>query len=82
MKYLDKIQKLLSCKICAEYLALCMVEPLRCPGLNYNDNGELITSDGTLWSDIVSKNESKNKTELDIFIKENKLHLIQHKVIK
>ena len=74
----EKLQKILKCKICREYVAHCMVEPLRCGGLHYDEDGRLITENGVLWEDIENKNNQKNKDEMEKFLQEYGEHIKNH----
>ena len=82
IKKQEKIAKVLECEICSQYLAHCMVEPLKCPGLSHNKDGELATSDGTLWKDIMLEHERKRSEEFVKFVKKNRIHLISHGIVE
>lgn len=72
------IARALSCEICKGFLLECMYQPLRCPGLSYNENGDAITSTGKLWKDIEAEHEKKHEEQAKLYINEHKDHLISH----
>ena len=74
------IERALSCEICKGFLVMCMYQPLRCPGLSYNENGDAITYTGKLWKDIEAEHEKKYKERVKLYIEEHREHLISHHV--
>jgi len=73
--------KIVKCNICKTFLALSMVSPLRCPGLDYK-KGQLVTSSGKKWSDIQKKHDEHCKKELQAYMQKHKRHLILHRMLK
>jgi len=57
------------------WLAHCMERPLRCPGLSYNANMQLITPSGRLWDDVVAEQKAKDLKNKTLFWDVNKKHL-------
>lgn len=77
------IKKMLECDICKQFLAVCMKNPLRCPGLSYNEDGKAVVSrTGKLWEVVEKEHEAECKEEKDLFIEKHKKHLISHGIIK
>jgi hypothetical protein len=74
----ERIKKMLSCDICKQYLALSMFQPLRCPGLSYNEKGEQVTGSGKLWSEIVKEHEEAHAKELQEFREKYSQHMKEH----
>jgi hypothetical protein len=74
----EKIKKMMECPICLRYLAHCMVEPVRCGGLLYNDKNQLVTKTGKLWREVLEENEQKEKVAREKFYIDNKKHLEKH----
>lgn len=72
------LKKALSCNICAGYLAICTYQPLRCPGLSYNKNGDAITSTGELWEDIEIRHCTKHAEKVKSYIDQHREHLKSH----
>lgn len=75
---MTSLEQCINCNICRMWLAHCMASPLRCPGLGYNAEKQLITSSGRLWSDIVAEHQAKRIKERDLYWNENKEHLESH----
>ncbi len=78
-----RLIEILDCDICTKYLAYGMAEPLRCTGLNYDNNGksyvgEIGTNSFKYWEDIVKEHEDILKKDRIDFIKTNKNHLLEH----
>ena len=66
------------CKICMGWLAHCMVEPLRCPGLSYDKQGRFVTASGKLWSEIVDEVRAENDEARKKYWQEHREHLAAH----
>jgi hypothetical protein len=77
----DLLRNMLSCEICREYLrylSFSMHQPLRCPGLDYNDKGERVTKSGKLWSVIEKEYEDAHIKEFKKFREKHRQHLKEH----
>lgn len=80
-----KIAKMLKCDICRGYLAVSMVSPIRCPGMDYREiNGKKVpyTSTGIPWDEYIQSYEDLDNKRREAYIKEHKAHLIEHGIIK
>jgi hypothetical protein len=72
------IARALSCEICKGFIALYRHQPLRCPGLSYNENGDAITYTGKLWKDVEAEHKAKHEERVRLYIEEHRDHLISH----
>ena len=79
-----KMQTILACDICRRYLAHAMIEPLRCPGLSYDEPSgrKYVGTKGTgsfrWWDEIVKEHEEQHEKERLAFLETNKQHLQEH----
>jgi hypothetical protein len=78
----ELFKMIVKCDICKTFLALSMVSPLRCPGLDYNEKGQLVTHSGKKWSDIQKKHDEHCKKELQAYMQKHKRHLMLHGMLK
>jgi len=80
-----KIAKMIECNICRGFLAVSMISPLRCPGMDYREiDGKQIayTATGIPWNEYVQKFEDQKNKEYEDYKNTHKEHLIEHGVIK
>lgn len=69
------------CDICIGYLARCMVEPLRCPGLGCKDGRYFTHKNGKFykwWDEIVVENKIEQEEKRKEYYKQNKQHLTEN----
>jgi len=70
------------CKICREYLARCLVEPLRCPGLGCENGRYYVGRKGTdsfkWWDEIRKEVDERNEIERLRYWEGHKEHLVGH----
>ena len=72
------VEHMNECNICMGWLAHCMVEPLRCPGLSHDKQGRLVTASGKLWSEIVEEVRAENDEARRRYWQEHREHLVAH----
>lgn len=79
-----RMQAILDCDICRQYLAHNMIQPLRCPGLHYDKPsgrkyvGKKGTDSFRWWDEIVKECEEQHEKERLAFLETNRQHLQEH----
>ena len=70
------------CPKCLEWVAICMIQPWRCPGSSIKDGRYYIGVIGQKsfrwWDDVVREGEERRKDEIAQFWEINKEHLLSH----
>lgn len=68
----------INCDVCRVWMAVCMVSPLRCGGIHYNEFGQAVCNSGRLWNDVVEEHDEKHRAEVEKYWNYNKDHLEFH----
>jgi uncharacterized protein YbaR (Trm112 family) len=72
------LAEIIACPVCKEWLAYCMVAPIRCPGLTYARDGTPITPSGRIWSEVVAEHQAEEHDARLEYWRKNKDHIIRH----
>ena len=78
----EVIDEMMKCDICRGYLAVCMVEPVRCPGLGIENGRYYVGRKGTSsfqwWDEILKEVKDRQEKERQAYFEANKEHLLKH----
>ena len=81
------LKAILDCDICRGYLAHIMIQPLRCPGLGYDEStgrkyvGKKGTNSFRWWDEILRESDERQEKERLSFLRDNKEHILTHGLI-
>jgi len=65
----------LTCEICLGYIAVCMANPPRCGGIDYDENGIAKACSGRKWSEVEKECDEEHKKEIKEYVEKHFNHL-------